>query len=106
MNPDEQKLFFHRYDYDVALLKLSTRIDLKNPDSPTPVCLPDAENYSRTYEGQNPWVVGKELLIILIYISPFPSIARVFLLRMGPSRRTRGRHHTSSAETIGSRHLS
>jgi hypothetical protein len=50
-------LILCRYDYDVSLLKLDKKIDLSDPDAPTPICLPQL-GYKNNYEGTVPWVVG------------------------------------------------
>jgi V8-like Glu-specific endopeptidase len=51
-------LFTPGYDYDIALLKLDRKIDLKSADAPTPICLPPAASYKETYVGLSPTVVG------------------------------------------------
>jgi hypothetical protein len=52
-------LFNDQYDYDYALLRLDRKIDLSAGDSPTPICLPDADMFDKLLAD---WV-GKNLTV-------------------------------------------
>jgi len=50
-------LFTTKYDYDVSLLKLDRKIELTDPNAPTPICLPPI-NYNETFEDELATVSG------------------------------------------------
>ncbi|CAG7728701.1 unnamed protein product [Allacma fusca] len=51
-------LFNAKYDYDVALLRLSHKIDFSVANAPIPICLPEPGLYQETFQGTVPTVAG------------------------------------------------
>ena len=55
----ENVAYSHRYDYDVALIRIKGEIPIHDgKDNVTPICLPPIGAYNTTFSGQHSVVAG------------------------------------------------